>query len=153
MRQIVTVAVVSAELEQSLRTKTAPEVERFLVDARARDEVAFFRCILDSWDRSDLLLMQWIDQHRPAAASVWRPLIKTNMLFVRRNAQTFLPRPSHEDISQWYNDRSLGERELQALVASLYDALEVNFGTKCTLVVTCRCLGASFDDRDYRPKS
>jgi hypothetical protein len=150
MRYVVTVSVVSARLERRLRVREALEVEKLLLVSRAKEDMVFLRCLLDTWDPSHETFMQWISENRPSAKALWRPLLRKNVLFLNRGGEQFLPKPSLREISRWYHNRSLGEPGLQALAHALYDALAMHLATRCSLVVTARCVGGSYDDSEYR---
>lgn len=150
MRYIYTFAVVSPRLENLLAGANALSVEAALLEARGRDDVAFFRCLLDAWDPSHTMMFQWFSQYRPSAARSWRRGIREGCLWLRRGGQKFLPQPSAREIARWYHNRSLGLYGLSATVTAFYDALSLHLGTKCPLVMTVRRLGPSFSDEEFR---
>ncbi len=149
MRHIYTMAVVSSRIERKIRCESANVIERSLVRSRDADSTAYFWCMLDGWESSHQVLLQWFKENRAGAVPAWRRLLRGNVLFVRRCGKAFLSRPSSKEISRWYRHRSLGEAELLSFVNALYDGLNMHLGTGDPLVIIARCVGPSLSDKEY----
>ena len=149
MRSIFTIAVVRPELAERSEAAGPQAAERLVLDAAAGDEVAFLRVMLNGWDESERLLVQWLQERRSPAAEPLTPLLSRGLLCLRTPAD-FGSRPSPAEISKWYRDRSLAERDVQLAVASFYDASEMQQSTRLVLLLATRRLGPALGDESFR---
>jgi hypothetical protein len=149
-----TIACVAPQTERKLRSilsmasdEVIIEAENLLRDALMSEtpEVAFYRVVVDGWNRTHDMLRQWARSSSPRLAECLAQLDE-NGWFILEPIEVDCLKPL---IHAQRDQDNLGEYGAVAMQQAMDDAAGFAASTDCRLVMLHRTLGVSHDNRDF----
>lgn len=127
-----------------------------LQSSRAED-VAYYRVIMDGWNRTHLELQPWVEECYPFVKDDWTAFINTGILAVEARTGSpllrMLPPPATKIITRAAARCTPGDYAASAFLYALFDGLTFVKATGCSLYVLARCVGPSRDDTEYAERT
>ena len=116
------------------------------------DDVAYYRVIMDGWNRIHHELTPWIEENYPLSQDDWGAFVDTGVLTVEpceSSLLRMLPAPQPEAIANAVCGLGPGAYAGYAFLYALLDGLSFVQATSCPLYVLGRCVGPSMGDWEY----
>lgn len=107
-------------------------------------DVAFYRGVVDTWNRTALALHPWIAEHWPFLETQWIAFLATGAAAItseHKNWLSFAPRPTAVDISKAVDTLHLSREDSSAFITAMFDWIHCCRETKCVGIMTARTLG------------
>jgi hypothetical protein len=163
MKYLYTVAVVSSGLGARLsallaenRSDRLLRVESILRRDLTRngDAIAFYRSVMDGWDKTHRFLSPYIERDFPALRGFWKRFVRQDFAVIKPNDSAVLSCMAALSARQCrgiaQSKGYVGGYAALALLDTIKDAARFASATKCNAYLVSRLVGPSRNDAEYQ---